>query len=219
MASAEGKVHQESRLTLRFEESRPRLRGVACRLLGSLSEAEDAVQEAWLRLHHSDMTTVQNLDGWLTTVVSHVCLDMLRRRKTRREQAIGAQVTEPHLVRRGGADPESEAMLADSLGGALLVVRDRLTAAERIAFVLHDLFALPFDEIGSILGRSGGAVKQLASRARRRLRGSPKPSDASTVRQRVLVDAFLRAARAGDLEALLAVLDHRYHGLKRLSVE
>ena len=209
----ESNVNQESWLTLRFEQSRPRLRGVACRLLGSSSEAEDAVQEAWLRLNRSNMTTVQNLDGWLTTVVSRVCLDMLRWRKTRREQRIGAHVTEPGVVRREGADPESDAVLADAVAVALAVVRDRLTPAAQIAFVLHDLFAWPFDEIGSILGRSESAAKQLASRARRRVRGSPTPSDPSAVRQRKVVDAFLKAARAGDLEALLAVLDPDDHCL------
>ncbi len=194
-------------LTERFEENRPRLRGVAYRMLGSLSEAEDAVQEAWLRLNRIDTATVENLGGWLTTVVSRVCLDMLRSRKSRREEPIGAQVTEPSVMRGEGADPEGEAVLADSVGVALLVVLDTLTPAERLAFVLHDLFAVPFDEIGSIVGRSPAAAKQLASRARRRVRGSPAPSDAGRARQREVVEAFLRAARAGDLEGLLAVLD------------
>jgi RNA polymerase sigma factor (sigma-70 family) len=200
-------MDQQSWLTERFEENRPRLRGVAYRMLGSLSEAEDAVQEAWLRLTRIDTATVENLGGWLTTVVSRVCLDMLRSRKSRREEPIGAQVTEPRVMRGEGADPEGEALLADSVGVALLVVLDTLTPAERLAFVLHDLFALPFDEIGSIVGRSPAAAKQLASRARRRVRGSPAPSDAGRARQRDVVEAFLRAARAGDLEALLAVLD------------
>jgi RNA polymerase sigma factor (sigma-70 family) len=180
---------------------------VAYRMLGSLSEAEDAVQEAWLRLNRSDTATVENLGGWLTTVVSRVCLDMLRSRKSRREEPIGAQVTEPSVVRGEGADPEGEAVLADSVGVALLVVLDMLTPAERLAFVLHDLFGMPFDEIGSIVGRSPAAAKQLASRARRRVRGSPAPSDAGRARQREVVEAFLRAVRAGDLEDLLAVLD------------
>ena len=200
-------MDQQSWLTERFEENRPRLRGVAYRMLGSLSEAEDAVQEAWLRLNRIDTATVENLGGWLTTVVSRVCLDMLRSRKSRREEPIGAQVTEPSVVRGEGADPEGEAVLADSVGVALLVVLDTLTPAERLAFVLHDLFAMPFDEIGSIVGRSPAAAKQLASRARRRVRGSPAPSDAGRARQREVVEAFLRAARAGDLEGLLAVLD------------
>jgi len=191
----------------RFEENRPRLRGVAYRLLGSLSEAEDAVQEAWLRLHRTDTATVDNLPGWLTTVVSRVCLDMLRSRQSRREEPIGAQVDGPGALRSDGADPEGEAVLADSVGVALLVVLDTLTPAERLAFVLHDLFAVPFEEIGSILGRSPDAAKQLASRARRRVRGAPASSDADKARQREVVEAFLTAARTGDLEGLLAVLD------------
>lgn len=191
----------------RFEENRPRLRGVAYRMLGSLSEAEDAVQEAWLRLNRSDAGAVENLGGWLTAVVSRVCLDMLRRRKSRREEPIGAQVSEPTVVRGECADPEGEAVLADSVGVALLVVLDTLTPAERLAFVLHDLFAMPFDEIGSIVGRSPDAARQLASRARQRVRGAPAPSDAGRGRQREVVEAFLRAARAGDMEGLMAVLD------------
>jgi len=195
-------------LTERFEENRTRLRGVAYRMLGSLSEAEDAVQEAWLRLNRIDAATVDNLGGWLTTVVSRVCLDVLRARKSRREEPMGAQVAEPTVVRgEEGADPEGEAVLADSIGVALLVVLDTLTPAERLAFVLHDLFAMPFEEIGSIVGRSTAATKQLASRARRRVRGSRAPSNAGRARQREVVEAFLKAARAGDLEGLLAVLD------------
>ena len=200
-------MDQQCWLTERFEENRPRLRGVAYRVLGSLSEAEDAVQEAWLRLNRVDTATVENLAGWLTIVVSRVCLDMLRSRKSRREEPIDAQATEPRVVRGEGADPEGEAVLADSVGVALLVVLDTLTPAERLAFVLHDLFAIPFDEIGPIVGRSPAAAKQLASRARRRVRGSPTPTDAGRARQREVVEAFLRAARAGDLEGLLAVLD------------
>jgi len=194
-------------LTERFEENRPRLRGVAYRMLGSLSEAEDAVQEAWLRLNGIDAATIENLGGWLTTVVSRVCLDMLRGRKARREESIEAQVTEPSVGRGEGADPESEALLADSVGVALLVVLDTLTPAERLVFVLHDLFGMPFHEIGSIVGRSPAAAKQLASRARRRVRGSSAPLDADKARQREVVEAFLRAARAGDIDALLTVLD------------
>src|SRR5436190_6412237 len=200
-------MDQHSWLTERFEENRPRLRGVAYRMLGSLTEAEDAVQEAWLRLNRIDTATVDNLGGWLTTVISRVCLDMLRSRKSRREEPIGAQVTEPRMAHGEGADPEGEALLADSVGVALLVVLDTLTPAERLVFVLHDLFGMPFDEIGSIVGRSPAAAKQLASRARRRVRGSPAPSDAGRARQREVVEAFLRAARAGDREGLLAVLD------------
>jgi RNA polymerase sigma-70 factor (ECF subfamily) len=200
-------MDQQSWLTERFEENRPRLRGVAYRMLGSLSEAEDAVQEAWLRLNRIDTATVENLGGWLTTVVSRVCLNMLRSRKLRREEPIGAQIDEPRVERGEGADPEGEAVLADSVGVALLVVLDTLTPAERLAFVLHDLFAVPFDEIGRVVGRSPDAARQLASRARRRVRGSPAPSDAGRTRQREVVEAFLRAARAGDIEGLLAVLD------------
>jgi RNA polymerase sigma-70 factor (ECF subfamily) len=200
-------MDQQSWLTERFEENRPRLRGVAYRMLGSLSEAEDAVQEAWLRLNRIDTATIENLGGWLTTVVSRVCLNMLRSRKLRREEPIGAQINEPSVERGEGADPEGEAVLADSVGVALLVVLDTLTPAERLAFVLHDLFAMPFDEIGSIVGRSPDAARQLASRARRRVRGAPAPSDAGRARQREVVEAFLRAARAGDIEGLLAVLD------------
>jgi RNA polymerase sigma-70 factor (ECF subfamily) len=199
-------VDQQGWLTERFEENRPRLRGVAFRMLGSLSEAEDAVQEVWLRLSRIDETTVDNLNGWLTTVVSRVCLDMLRSRKSRREEPIGAQVTEPVVHR--GMDPEGEAVLADSIGLALLVVLDTLSPVERLAFVLHDLFGMPFEEIGSIVGRSPAATKQLASRARRRVRGSSAPSEAGRrTRQREVMEAFLRAVRAGDLDGLLAVLD------------
>lgn len=194
-------------LTERFEENRPRLRGLAYRMLGSLCEAEDAVQEAWLRLHRADTAAVDNLGGWLTTVVSRVCLDVLRSRRSRREEPIGAQVGEPSVVRGDGADPEGEAALADSVGVALLVVLDALTPAERLAFVLHDLFGVPFEEIGSIVGRSPDAARQLASRARRRVRGAPAPPDAGRARQREVVEAFVRAARAGDFEGLLAVLD------------
>ena len=197
-------MDRETWLTERFEEHRPRLRGVAYRLLGSLSEAEDAVQEAWLRLQRTNTVTVENLAGWLTTVVSRVCLDMLRSRKSRREEPLDAQVVEP---RGEGTDPEGEAVLADSVGVALLVLLDTLTPAERLAFVLHDLFAMPFEEIGSILGRSPAAAKQLASRARRRVRGAPAPSDADKARQRAVVEAFVTASRTGNLEGLLAVLD------------
>jgi RNA polymerase sigma factor (sigma-70 family) len=200
-------VYEQGWLIKQFEENRTRLHGVAYRMLGSLSEAEDAVQEAWLRLHRIDPDTVDNLGGWLTTVVSRVCLDMLRSRKSRREEPIAAQIIEPAAVRGEGADPEGEAVLADSVGVALLVVLDTLTPAERLVFVLHDLFAMPFDEIGPIVGRSPAAAKQLASRARRRVRGSPAPVDAGRARQRDVVEAFIRAARTGDLEGLLAVLD------------
>ena len=197
----------ESWLTERFEENRPRLRGVAYRMLGSQSEAEDAVQEAWLRLTHADAGAIENLSGWLTTVVSRVCLDMLRGRKQRREEPMAAQVTEPRVMAGPGADPENEALLADSVGVAMLVVLDTLGPAERLAFVLHDLFGMPFDEVGAIMGRSPGAAKQLASRARRRVRGSTARSEGGRARQRNVVEAFLAAVRGGDLAGLLAVLD------------
>lgn len=197
----------EPLLTERFEENRPRLRGVAYRLLGSLSEADDAVQEAWLRLQRTNAAEVENLGGWLTTVVSRVCLDMLRSRKSRREGPIDAQVVESRVMSGQGSDPEGEAVLADSVGVALLVLLDTLTPPERLAFVLHDLFAMPFEEIGAILDRSTDAAKQLASRARRRVRGAPAPSPADRARQRELVDAFIQAARTGDLRGLLEILD------------
>jgi RNA polymerase sigma-70 factor (ECF subfamily) len=200
-------VDRESWLTEQFEENRPRLRGMAYRLLGSRSEAEDAVQEAWLRLHGANTAAVKNLAGWLTTVVSRVCLDMLRSRKSRREEPMGSEATLRGALHVEGDNPEGEALLADSVGVALLVVLETLTPAERLAFVLHDLFAIPFDEIGSILRRSPAAAKQLASRARLRVRGAPVPSDADQARQREVVEAFLKAARTGDLEGLLAVLD------------
>src|SRR5258706_8465417 len=199
---------QQDWLTERFEENRPRLRGVAYRMLGSLSEAEDAVQEAWLRLNGIDTATIENLGGWLTTVVSRVFLDMLRGRKSRREEPIATQVTEPRVLRGEGADPEGDALLADSVGVALLVVLATLTPAERLAFVLHDLFAMPFDEIAAVLGRSPEATRQLASRARRRVRGAPSPDRAADLaRQREAATAFLAAARGGDIAALVTVLD------------
>ncbi|HEY8432671.1 MAG TPA: RNA polymerase sigma factor SigJ [Sandaracinaceae bacterium] len=194
-------------LTERFEEHRARLRAVAYRMLGSLSEAEDAVQEAWIRLQRADAAALENPAGWLTTVVSRVCLDMLRARRARREEAVGVEVPEPARVPRASADPECDALLADSIGLALLVVLDTLSPAERVAFVLHDLFGVPFDEIAPIVGRSPEAARQLASRARRRVRGAPEARDAQRARQREVVEAFLRAAREGDFEGLLAVLD------------
>jgi RNA polymerase sigma factor (sigma-70 family) len=194
-------------LAERFEGHRGHLRTVAYRMLGSASEADDAVQEAWLRLDRADTSDVQNLGGWLTTVVARVCLDMLRARRSRREEPHGARPPEPTLGDEGGIDPEREALLADSIGPALLVVLDTLAPAERLAFVLHDMFAVPFDEIAAILGRSPDAAKMLASRARRRVQGSAPAPDADLARQRAVVDAFLAAARGGDFEALLAVLD------------
>lgn len=197
-------------LTEQFEANRPRLRGVAYRMLGSLSEAEDAVQEAWLRLERSDAAAVENLAGWLTTVVSRVCLDMLRARKSRREEVLDARDADSDAERADGADPEEEAVLAESVGVALLVVLDTLAPAERLAFVLHDLFGVPFDEIGPVVGRTTEAARQLAHRARRRVRGAPgglPTSDADRARQRAVVEAFLRAVRAGDIDGLLAVLE------------
>jgi RNA polymerase sigma-70 factor, ECF subfamily len=194
-------------LANRFEENRAHLRAVAYRMLGSATEADDAVQEAWFRLTRSDVDGVRNLPGWLTTVVARVSLDMLRSRQSRREELIGVQVPEQVAGRESGADPEQQAMLADSVGVALLVVLDTLTPAERLAFVLHDLFAMPFEEIAPIVERSPAAARQLASRARRRVRGAPSVPDADLARQREVVDAFLVASRSGDFEALLALLD------------
>ncbi len=179
----------------------------AYRMLGSLSEADDAVQESWLHLSRSDTSGVENLGGWLTTVVARVCLDMLRSRNSRREESLGADVHEPIMSREDGIDPEHEALLADAVGLALLVVLDTLNPAERLAFVLHDLFAVPFEEIAPIVGRSPTAARQLASRARRRVRGAAAVKDADLTRQREVVDAFLAASRAGNFDALLAVLD------------
>jgi RNA polymerase sigma factor (sigma-70 family) len=191
----------------RFEEHRTYLRAVAYRMLGSVSEADDAVQETWLRLSRSDTSEVENLGGWLTTVLARVCLDMLRSRKSRREESLGARVPEPIAGRADGADPEQEALLSDSVGLALLVVLETLTPAERLAFVLHDMFAVPFDEIAPIVGRSPDAARQLASRARRRARGADTSNEPDHTRQREVVDAFLAAARDGDFDALVAVLD------------
>jgi RNA polymerase sigma-70 factor, ECF subfamily len=193
-------------LAERFEANRSHLQAVAYRMLGSLHEADDAVQEAWLRLSRSDVSQVDNLTGWLTTVVARVCLDMLRSRKSRREEPLAAQALEPTETRGNGLDPEQEAVLADSVGLALLVVLEELAPAERVAFVLHDMFDLTFDEIGPIVRRSATAARQLASRARRRVRGAAVP-DTDRSRQREIVDAFLAAARGGNFAALLAVLD------------
>lgn len=194
-------------LVRQFETNRPHLRAVAYRMLGSLSEAEDAVQESWLRLSRTDATGIDNLGGWLTTVVGRVCLDMLRSRASRRETEWGGHVPDPSVSRASGTDPEQEALLADAVGLALLVVLDTLAPAERLAFVLHDMFTVPFDEIAPIVGRSPTAARQLASRARRRVHGAATPRDADLAPQRTVVDAFLAAARAGDFGALLAVLD------------
>ncbi len=194
-------------LAERFEAHRAQLRAVAYRMLGSASEADDAVQEAWLRLSRSDAEAVQNLAGWLTTVVARVCLDMLRSRSSRREEPLGEHQPEPAATGGDGAAPEHEAVLADSVGQAMLVVLDTLAPAERLAFVLHDMFAVPFGEIAVILGRSPAAAKQLASRGRRRLQGTGGPAQAGRDRQREVVRAFLAAARDGDFEALLTLLD------------
>jgi len=190
-----------------FEAHRGHLRAVAYRMLGSLSEADDAVQEAWLRLSRSDTSEVTNLGGWLTTVVGRVCLDMLRSRTARREEPLGVHVPDPVLSGTGGVDPEDQALLADSVGLALLVVLEALAPAERLAFVLHDLFGVPFDEIAPIVGRTPAAARQLASRARRRVRGAAPVPDPDLARQRAVVDAFLAAARDGDFDGLVALLD------------
>jgi RNA polymerase sigma factor (sigma-70 family) len=193
-------------LAERFETHRAHLRAVAYRMLGSLSEADDAVQDAWLRLSRADTSEVENLRAWLTTVVARVSLNLLRSRRTRREVPLDAHVRDPIVSREDAIDPEHEALLGDSVGLALLVVLDNLAPAERVAFVLHDVFAVPFDEIAPIVGRSPTAARQLASRARRRVQGAPVP-DADVRGQRAVVDAFLAAARNGDFEGLLAVLD------------
>jgi len=191
--------------TEEFERNRRHLEAVGYRMLGSATEAEDAVQEAWLRLSRSDTEGVANLGGWLTTVVARVCLDMLRSRRARREDYVGSWLPEPVVTIENG--PEDEAVLADSVGLALLVVLDTLTPAERLAFVLHDMFGMPFDEIAPIVERSEAATRQLASRARRRVRGARPSSDVDLREQRRVIDAFLAASRAGDFEALLVVLD------------
>ncbi|MFF7982236.1 sigma-70 family RNA polymerase sigma factor [Streptomyces sp. NPDC007901] len=205
MSTDTGNGTDDNFLAERFEAHRPRLRAVAHRMLGSVAEADDAVQEAWFRLSRADSGRVENLGGWLTTVVGRVCLDMLRSRKSRAEESLEAGGGPVELP--GPADPEQDALLADTVGVALLVVLDTLTPAERLAFVLHDLFAVPFEEVAGILGRNPAAARQLASRARRRVRGPHSAPDADLVRQRELVDAFLAAARAGDFDGLLRVLD------------
>jgi len=198
---------ESDRLVQRFEENRGNLRAVAYRMLGSLSEADDAVQEAWLRFSRTDTRDVDNLGGWLTTVVARISLDMLRSRKSRREDLLGVHVPEPIVSSTNDISPEHEAVLADSVGLALLVVLETLAPAERLAFVLHDMFAVPFDEIAPIVGRSPAATRQLASRARRRVQGSAPVPDADLSRQREVVEAFLAASRGGDFDALLSLLD------------
>ncbi len=194
-------------LAERFEANRTHLRAVAYRMLGSLNEADDALQDAWVRVSRADTSEIENLQSWLTTVVARVCLNMLQSRKSRREEPLDAHVPEPIVSREDGSDPEHEALLADSVGLALLVVLETLAPAERLAFVLHDMFAVPFDEIGPIVGRSPTAARQLASRARRRVQGAPTVPDTDLTRQREVVNAFLAAAREGDFDALLEVLD------------
>src|ERR671917_346705 len=195
-------------LAQRFQEHRPRLRAVAYRMLGSTSEADDALQEAWIRLSRSNASEIDNLEAWLVTVVGRVALNMLRSRKTRREEPLEAQyLPDPIIDRAEGIDPEHEALLADSVGLALLVVLETLTPPERLAYVLHDMFSVPFDEIGSILERSPEAARQLASRGRRRIRGAETTLDADAGAHQEVVEAFLAAARDGDFDALLAVLD------------
>jgi RNA polymerase sigma factor (sigma-70 family) len=194
-------------LAEQFEANRTRLRAVAYRMLGSLSEADDAVQESWLRLSRSDAQAIENLGAWLTTVVARVSLNMLRSRRLRHEEPLGIHVPDPIVTRVNGGNPEHAALMADSVGLALLVVLETLAPDERLAFVLHDMFAVPFDEIGPIVGRSPAAARQLASRARRRVQGSAAAPDRDLRRQREVVDAFLAAARAGDFDGLLAVLD------------
>ena len=202
-------VDEREWLAERFEGHRTHLRAVAYRMLGSVSEADDAVQEAWLRLSRTDTRAVENLGGWLTTVVARVSLDMLRSRASRREEALDAQVRmpEPIVSSPDGTDPEHEALVADAVGLALLVVLEKLGPAERLAFVLHDMFAVPFDEIAPIVGRTPAAARQLASRGRRRVRGAAPAAGADLAVQRELVEAVLAAARAGDFDGLLAVLD------------
>jgi RNA polymerase sigma factor (sigma-70 family) len=191
----------------RFDGERPRLRKVAYRIVGSLSEADDAVQEAWLRLQRADAEEIDNLHGWLTTVVARICLNILRSRRSHAEQPLDAFVPEPMISTDATGDPEHEALLADAVGIALQVVLEALSPAERLAFVLHDMFAVPFDEIAALVERSPEATRQLASRARRRVRGAAPPPDPDLARQRAVVEAYLAAAREGDLEALVAVLD------------
>ena len=200
-------MNQQELLAAQFETSRAHLRAVAFRMLGAGSEADDAVQEAWMRLSRSDVSSVENMGGWLTTVVARVCLDMLRTRTSRREESLEAQVPDAFANRAGRNDPEDEALLADSVGLALLVVLDTLAPAERLAFVLHDVFAVPFDEIAPIVERSPEAARKLASRARQRVRGASGVAEADSAHRRVVVDAFLAAAREGNFAALLLVLD------------
>jgi RNA polymerase sigma factor (sigma-70 family) len=200
-------VDEREYLTQQFESRRDHLRAVAYRMLGSVSEADDALQESWLRVSRAGASGVENLGGWLTTIVSRVCLDMLRSRKARREEPLGPHIPEPIVSREDEVDPEHETLLAESVGLALQVVLDTLSPAERLAFVLHDMFGVPFDDIAPIVDRSPAAARQLASRARRRVRGSAPAPDVDLARQREVVDAFMAAARDGDFDALLELLD------------
>jgi len=201
-------MDQNEWLADRFEEHRARLRAVAYRMLGSLTDADDAVQDAWLRLSRSGAGEVENMGGWLTTIVARVCLNMLRSRSLRREESLGGRLPDPVVSPDAELQPEEEALLADSVGLALLVVLDALAPAERLAFVLHDMFELPFEEIAPMVGRTPAAARQLASRARRRVKGAAVPApDPDLARQRKVVDAFFLAARGGDFDALVAVLD------------
>lgn len=200
-------MHQSDWMADQFEAHRGHLRAVAYRMLGSLSEADDAVQEAWIRLNRSDSCAVDNLGGWLTTVVARICLDMLRSRKSRREESLDTPIPQIKIDITSWLDPEQEAIMADSVGRALLLVLDTLSPAERLAFVLHDVFAVPFEEIAPIVGRTTTAAKKLASRARLRIQGPSVASHADLIRQREIVEVFLAASRTGDMNALLAVLD------------
>jgi RNA polymerase sigma-70 factor (ECF subfamily) len=211
MDQNKAQADRDDALAARFEEHRPHLKAVAYRMLGSLNESDDAVQEAWIRLSRSDTSDVVNLGGWLTTVVGRVCLDMLRTRQSRREEPLtptqDTHVPDPVVSWGDVVDPEQEVLLADSVGLALLVVLETLAPVERLAFVLHDMFAVPFDEIAPIVERTPAATRQLASRARRRVQGSAPTPDNDPVRQREVVGAFLAAARGGDFDALLELLD------------
>jgi len=200
-------MQDTERLAQRFEEHRTRLKAVAYRMLGSASEADDAVQETWLRLSRSDASSIENLGGWLTTVLSRVCLNILQARRSRPEVPLDPDTPEPAAGEAAGSDPEHEALLSESIGLALLIVLDTLSPAERIAFVLHDMFGVPFEEIAPIVGRNAAAARQLASRARRRVQGGGGSGETDRVRQAKLVDAFLAAARGGEFEGLLALLD------------
>jgi RNA polymerase sigma factor (sigma-70 family) len=200
-------VKEHEWLADQFEASRPRLRAVAYRMLGSVSEADDALQEAWLRMNRADAAQVENPGGWLTTVVARVCLDQLRSRRSRREEPFDGPMPEPIVSGEDGIDPEQQALLSDSVGLALVIVLETLAPPERLAFVLHDMFGVPFDEIAPIVDRSPAAARQLASRARRRVRGARPEPDADLAQQREVVDAFVAASREGDFDALVAVLD------------